>query len=530
MRLTLKIKLAATFAGVIILMVAAVLVAVRELRQSQAAFERVVEENVREVLNLQHMQIMELEKRILTRDALIPPPIEEPGRVARYRDKLADKDSKIAALVERLRVTGDKEDLEKLDVHLKVMRELNDVEDRILTLETQGARDQSHALLLSEGVDLTAESQAGLTDMGEHLVEDMDLVASEEGELVAIAQRNLILLLAFAAALAAVAATLIIRSLSRGLNSTIGLATAVAAGDLRNTMPLRGNDELTDLMRAQNQMVVRLRDVVGNVEVAVRNVSAGSLQMASTAEALAEGATEQASATEEVSSAVEQMSAGIKQSAENATTTEGIALKSAKDALASGGAVNDAVQAMQKIADRIMFVQEIARQTDLLALNAAVEAARAGEHGRGFAVVAAEVRKLAERSQTAAAEISALSSNTLRTASSAGEMLAALVPSIERTADLVSEITVASREMATGSSQISLSIQSLDKVTQTNSSAAEELASAATELSGQAAQLQSAIGFFQTNADRVARYAEVDEEEVAPPEYARPRLRLLKAA
>jgi methyl-accepting chemotaxis protein len=197
---------------------------------------------------------------------------------------------------------------------------------------------------------------------------------------------------------------------------------------------------------------------------------------------------------------MEEMAANNKQTADNASQTEQIARQSAKDAEASGDAVARAVEAMQTIASKITIVQEIARQTDLLALNAAVEAARAGEHGKGFAVVASEVRKLAERSQTAAMEIGAVSTDTVKAAQSAGEMLTRLVPDIRRTAELVTEISAACREQDIGASQVNDAIQQLDKVTQTNSSASEQMASTSEELAAQAEELQVSIAFFRTDA------------------------------
>jgi len=305
-------------------------------------------------------------------------------------------------------------------------------------------------------------------------------------------------------AIAAVAATWIVLSISRGMTSAVRLASEVAGGNLSATADIKSDDEVGDLIKALNGMTGKLRDVVGEVLGATRNVSTGSQEMSATAEQLSQGATEQASSTEEASASMEEMAATIKQSADNAAQTEKIARQSAADAIASGEAVNNAVSAMQTIAEKIMVVQEIARQTDLLALNAAVEAARAGEHGRGFAVVASEVRKLAERSQAAAAEISTLSGTTVKAAQSAGEMLQRLVPDIQRTAELVEEISAGSREQNAGAAQINTAIQQLDKVTQQNTSAAEEMSATSEELASQAEQLQAAISYFRIDGGQQA--------------------------
>ena len=288
------------------------------------------------------------------------------------------------------------------------------------------------------------------------------------------------------------------RAMVANLRNNAGLADKIADGDL--TVAAKPLSDKDTLGLALERMVERLRGVVADAISAAENVSAGSQEMSASSEQLSQGATEQAASAEEASASMEQMAANIKQNADNAAQTEKIARQSSKDAESSGEAVDRAVVAMRTIADKIGIVQEIARQTDLLALNAAVEAARAGEHGKGFAVVASEVRKLAERSQTAAAEIGAVSGDTVKAAQEAGEMLSRLVPDIRKTAELVSEISAACREQDIGASQINEAIQQLDKVTQQNAGASEQMSATSEELAAQAEELQTSIAFFRTDA------------------------------
>ena len=283
--------------------------------------------------------------------------------------------------------------------------------------------------------------------------------------------------------------------MTESLRKTAFLAEKIANGDL--TVEHTAQSDRDQLGQSLVAMVERLRSVVGDASVAAQSVASGSEQLATSAEQVSHGASEQAASVEEVSASMEQMAANTKQNADNAAQTEMIARQSSRDAELSGVAVNRAVGAMRTIADKIVIVQEIARQTDLLALNAAVEAARAGEHGKGFAVVASEVRKLAERSAAAASEIGAVSGETVASAVEAGEMLGKLVPDIRRTAELVAEISAACREQDIGVAQINEAIQQLDNVTQQNASASDQISATSEELAAQAEELQQAMAFFK---------------------------------
>ncbi len=292
----------------------------------------------------------------------------------------------------------------------------------------------------------------------------------------------------------------IARAITRPILQAAEISDRLSNGDLTVEIATQSKDETGQLLNAMQRMVEKLRAIVADVQTAADNVASGSRQLSASSEEMSQGATEQAASAEEASSSMEQMASNIKQNADNAVQTEKIALKSSEDARQGGDAVNRTVGAMKEIAQKISIIEEIARQTDLLALNAAIEAARAGEHGKGFAVVASEVRKLAERSQTAAGEISSLSGSSVEVAERAGEMLNRMVPDIQKTAELVQEISAASNEQNTGAEQVNKAIQQLDQVIQQNSSASEEMASTAEELSSQAEQLQKAIAFFKLDA------------------------------
>ncbi|MBF0296427.1 MAG: methyl-accepting chemotaxis protein [Magnetococcales bacterium] len=292
-----------------------------------------------------------------------------------------------------------------------------------------------------------------------------------------------------------------------------------ASGNMMVAIDIRQNDEVGQMAATLGGCTGRLREVIAQIKLAAIEVAQGSQTLSDASQGLAQSSTEQAASIEETSSTMELMSSTVQRNTDNAETTAKISQTAARDAVETGEAVTEAVGAMKEIAQKISIIEEIARQTNLLALNAAIEAARAGEHGKGFAVVAAEVRKLAERSQTAAGEIGFLSSSSVEVAERAGSMLARLVPDIQKTAELVQEIAASSREQNQNVGQINKAIQQMDQEIQRSAGTSQEMAATSEELSAQAETLQSSVAYFKTGDEDHARTAPLRK----PPASARPR-------
>ena len=538
MRMTIKLKLGIVFAIIILLTGGMAGLSIYNLASLNMAITRMVSEPVADMKELADLTAefngtIRAEKNSILNN--------NPAEIGEFVKSLNERQAKLDGMINTLSDSTDPQVAAKVAEFRTLFDQYAPLQKRMSELALQNT-PESNALAakisMGEGRDVMNKALKVIDEINVLVtgnVQETDAATDEQ-----YAQSRLLLITATVALtlFSIAAAAWISINISRALRRAVDLADAVSIGDLNYEIAHKSNDEIKDLVDsmqrmtsnlrntagladkiadgdltveptplsekdtlglALQRMVERLRGVVADALSAADNVSAGSQELSASSEQISQGATEQAASAEEASASMEEMAANIKQNADNAAQTEKIARQSAKDAETSGEAVSRAVTAMRTIAEKISIVQEIARQTDLLALNAAVEAARAGEHGKGFAVVASEVRKLAERSQSAAAEIGQMSGDTVKAAAEAGEMLNRLVPDIRKTAELVTEISAACREQDIGASQINEAIQQLDKVTQQNAGASEQMSATSEELAAQAEELQTSIAFFKVD-------------------------------
>ena len=287
------------------------------------------------------------------------------------------------------------------------------------------------------------------------------------------------------------------QSLSRPIKREVEYAKRLAAGELEATIDINQKDEIGELADALRTIARSTKKVITSVMDATNNLADASFQLSGASQNLSSGASEQASSIEEVSASMEEMTSNIQQNADNANQTEKITSAVTTQVSEGSDIVLSSVDSMEKIADKISIISDIAFQTNILALNASVEAARAGEYGKGFGVVASEVGKLADRTKSAASEINEISKNSVDIAGKTKDLMSKLVPSIQNSSMLVQEISAASKEQRDAADQINNAIQILNDVSQQNAASAEEMATNSEELSSQAEQLVDVISHFK---------------------------------
>ena len=501
MKLKIGGKLAAAFAAVVVITVLIGVFGIIQIRTIVAADNFLYEKMTKPLASLitidENFQRVRINVRTIAMSADDKEIAKDQADIASLRSEL---DTQATAFESSLVTEKGKEQFAEFKTQLAAYRAAaNDIID----LAKAGKHADAMAVMNGKGAQAAAALQVAVNGI---ITTKVDLSKkTAEGNTTAGAQATLlmIVIIALGAVIAAILAFALSRSISKPLNRIVVFTKAIAKGDLTLIVHedmLRRSDEMGELSHAFQEMQESLREIAVGILSASSQVSSGSIQISTTAQQMSQGATEQAASTEEVSSSVEEMAATIKQNSDNALATEGIAVKTSKDAEEGGAAVEESVKAINLIAEKIGIIEEIARQTNLLALNAAIEAARAGEAGKGFAVVASEVRKLAERSQSASGEITKLSKDTVETVRRAGEIIQVIVPDIKKTASLVQEIAAASKEQGMGIEQINKAMMQLDTVVQQNASASEELASMSEELSGQSEQLAAAIEFFKVDS------------------------------
>jgi methyl-accepting chemotaxis protein len=497
MKLSIKTKLIAAFALLILLTAVIFYIGSNASNDINNSLNRIVNVNAARVVystytrGTVHILAGKVRDMCLLRD---------PEQIQEAVKDFENKTGNCRALLDQLSEVADEKGLELISEFEGKYNEFLKHSARIQKLvikNSDSTRALATSLLFENALPPYVESIDIMTKIVEKNRAELKKASDDTNALYADTQMNSFIILAIGFVFAVGISYWIIRSISLSINEAKAAIKSISEGDLTVNVSTNSKDEIGEILMFLHTMTAKLKDVMTTVITSADNIASASLQMSSTSQEMSQGSQEQAASAEEISSSMEEMASNIQQNTDNAQQTEKIAIKAAEEMKEGSTAVNQTVDSMKKIADKIGIIGEIARQTNLLALNAAVEAARAGEHGKGFAVVAAEVRKLAERSQVAAAEINDLSTTSVAIADTSGRLLTQIVPNIQNTAKLVQEIAASNIEQSNGAEQINNSIQQFNKVIQQNAAGAEEIASSSEELASQADHLRETISFFR---------------------------------
>jgi methyl-accepting chemotaxis protein len=361
------------------------------------------------------------------------------------------------------------------------------------------------------------QTMATLNKLGNHFeqIEDItdNYIKNFEADILekdSLIKENIILFGIIALIIGIILTVIISRNITRPVAMGVQLSKSLADGDLTQEFKNNRKDEIGLLINSLREMSEKMKNVIVNIVTGADNVSQASSQLSSGAQQLSQGVTEQASSSEEVSSTMEEISSNIELNTEHAKETENISMMAAESMKKVEKASKNSSHAINKIAEKITIINDIAFQTNILALNAAVEAARAGEHGKGFAVVAAEVRKLAERSKSAAIEIDDLAKSSVNVTEEARTLIEELIPKVEKTSALVQEITAASFEQKSGAEQVSNALLQLNDVNQQSAATSEEIATNSEELSNQADYLRGLVKYFKIDDVDTQKVSEIN--------------------